>query len=157
MSGADGDTAGSSGREEPPTDDRPSSRDKSVDASWKEQARREKEKLDAARHTDESGPLPEASFLGLVVELALRVLFALGEMPNPLTGTQEVDLPAARYTIDLLGVLEEKTSGNLSSEESAALVELLARLRMTYVHHVRGAAGGPKEGGGEGDGSRIIL
>ena len=133
MSGADGDTAGSSGREEPPTDDRPSSRDKSVDASWKEQARREKEKLDAARDTDESGPLPEASFLGLVEELALRVLFALGEMPNPLTGTQEVDLPAARYTIDLLGVLEEKTSGNLTADEKKLLDSALYETRMRYV------------------------
>ena len=142
MSGADGDTAGSSDREERPNDDRQSRRDKVVDESWKEQARCEKEKLDAGGDADESGPLPEACFLGLVEELALRVLFALGEMPNPVTGTQEVDLPAARYTIDLLGVLEEKTSGNLSPEESAALADLLVRLRMTYVDYARQGGGG---------------
>ncbi len=113
-----------------------------VDESWKEQARREKEKLGASQDTEESEPLPDASFLGLVEELALRVLFALGQMPNPVTGTQETDLPAARYTIDLLGVLEEKTSGNLSQEESAALAELLGRLRMTYIHCAREGAGG---------------
>lgn len=153
---SDGSSAPSGGSE--------SSDGRVVDETWKDEARREKEKLAGEPDPHAMRELPEASFLGLVEELSLRVMFALGQIPNPVTGTQEIDLPAAKYTIDLLGVLEEKTRGNLSQGESEALVELLQRLRLSFVQYSRqppsGAPTGNEESGGETSeesGPRIIV
>jgi hypothetical protein len=54
-------------------------------------------------------------------------------IPNPATKTAEKQLPLARYFIDLISVLEQKTAGNLDREEAAALDETLHTLRMAYV------------------------
>ena len=60
-------------------------------------------------------------------------LIALGDMPHPATRKQAVNLPQARYLIDVLGVLEEKTRGNLSVDEDKLFKELLYQLRMRYL------------------------
>ena len=104
------------------------------DADWKAKAQREKEELDKTLDSEERPELPPASFLGLVEELSLRSMIALGQIPNPLTGKQDTDLEAARYTIDLLGVLEEKTKGNLEASEAQAVTDVVAQLRMVFVH-----------------------
>jgi hypothetical protein len=57
----------------------------------------------------------------------------LGQAPHPETGSVEKSLPMARQTIDLIGMLEEKTRGNLSGEEERLVTQILFDLRMRYV------------------------
>jgi len=74
-----------------------------------------------------------ADFVTLLLSLAASAQSALGISPNPRTGKVEVLLPEAKYSIDLLAVLQEKTKGNLSSEEEKFLEVLLYDLRLRYV------------------------
>ena len=60
----------------------------------------------------------------------------LGAIPDPNTGKTEKDLPLAKQTIDLLGVLREKTRNNLDSEEENLFDHLLYDLRMAYIKEV---------------------
>ena len=81
-----------------------------------------------------AGPqMPEPSFAGLVGMLSTQAMVALGLFVNPATQKTEKDLPVARYFIDLIAVLEQKTANNLNGEEAAALDETLHTLRMAYV------------------------
>ena len=107
-----------------------------TDEDWKAKAQKEKEQLD--EQLEESGvqgahELPEASLAALCDDLALRAAMSLAQMPHPLTGQYQYDPLGAKYAIDLLAVLEEKTEGNRSDEESKALTELLSNLRMAFV------------------------
>jgi hypothetical protein len=72
-------------------------------------------------------------FMALLGSLAQQALMQLGEIPNPFTGQQELDLQGGRSTIDLLAVLQAKTKGNLSAEESQALEETIHDLKMRYI------------------------
>lgn len=74
-----------------------------------------------------------ASFLSLIMSLASNAAASLGMMPHPVTGESGVDLPTAKHWIDVLGMLEEKTHGNLDQQEAQMLENLLADLRMQYV------------------------
>jgi hypothetical protein len=68
-----------------------------------------------------------------VLSLASSAMVALGTMPAPSGETIAVDLQAAKYLIDVLGVLELKTKGNLDESESKLLQSLLYDLRVAYV------------------------
>jgi hypothetical protein len=105
------------------------------DESWKAEAQKEKERLQAkaAEEREKAGDLPPASFLALVSDLGLQAMLALGLAKVRGTEAPKRDLPAARYTIDLLGILEEKTRGNLSEEERDHLRELLTNLRLGFA------------------------
>jgi len=61
----------------------------------------------------------------------------LGQVPDPVTGRPQPDLGQARYAIDLLTMIKEKTEGNRTSEESAILDEVLTALRMGFVRASR--------------------
>lgn len=61
----------------------------------------------------------------------------LGEAPDPVTRQPVVDLPLARHTIDVLGVLREKTKGNLDNDEERLIETLLFDLRSKYVERVK--------------------
>lgn len=74
-----------------------------------------------------------ASFLSLIMSLASNAAASLGMMPHPVTGETGVDLTTAKHWIDVLGMLEQKTRGNLGSQEAQVLESLLADLRMQYV------------------------
>jgi hypothetical protein len=74
-----------------------------------------------------------ASFLSLIMSLASNAAASLGMMPHPVTGETGVDLRTAKHWIDVLGMLEQKTHGNLDQQEAQALEGLLADLRMQYV------------------------
>jgi hypothetical protein len=74
----------------------------------------------------------------MVTNFAIQALIAMGEIANPVTRTQERDLEAAKHAIDLLGVLEEKTRGNLSEDEKRHLEGTLYDLRMRYVSLMQG-------------------
>ena len=126
---------------------------KKIDESWKEQVEQEKQRLEregpaakpGAGKTSEELPgtrqempgareeLPEARFDLFVSGLAMDALIALGDAPHPVTKKQAANLSQARYLIDMLGILEEKTRGNLSVDEERLLKDLLYQLRMRYM------------------------
>ncbi len=118
-----------------------------ADESWKAEAQKEKEKLqERAAREEEERDIPPPSFLAFVSDLGLQAMLALGLAEIRGTGGPRIDLPAARYTIDLLGILDEKTRGNLTPEEDRHFHDLLSNLRVTYARIVQ-ALGGTQEPG----------
>ena len=77
--------------------------------------------------------LPEPTLIVHVFHLASQVGMALGETENPLSGKKETDLRAARFLIDTLAMLEEKTRGNRTPEEEEYVAGVLSNLRLAYV------------------------
>jgi hypothetical protein len=78
-------------------------------------------------------PPPPATLEFLVTTLAKQAMMALGQMANPISGKADVHLPEAKHFIDMLTVLEEKTAGNRTPDESALLDGFLHELRLAYV------------------------
>jgi hypothetical protein len=74
-----------------------------------------------------------AGFINFVMSIASNAASSLGMMEHPVTRKREVDLELAKHWIDVLGMLEEKTKGNLVPQEEKILEGLLADLRMQYV------------------------
>ena len=124
-----------------------------TDDSWKEEAQREKEKLDQEAREEPSGELPPASFLTVLSDLGFQAMFALGLVGSEGSTERVVDLQAAKYTVDTLGVLEEKTRGNLTAEERQLIEQVLFELRLRYVE----AQNASSETAGAESQSRIIL
>jgi hypothetical protein len=81
--------------------------------------------------------LPEASLEGLVNMLAVEAVMHLGLIENPIGG-RNVDIEAARHVIDMLGVVQAKTQGNLTDDEAELLDSVLSDLRMQFVAISRG-------------------
>lgn len=131
-----------------------------IDEDWKARAQREKEEArrlaeeqqkaaavpqPAENEVDTAGEgdaLPEEegpSFLALVSSLATQTMFALGVLVP--RGSQQVyvNLDEARFTIDMLGMLREKTKGNLTPQESGQLTATIAELQEVYVARVQQA------------------
>ncbi len=79
-----------------------------------------------------SGSGQQVQFLDLLAVLVEPTYLFLGEASLP-DGSSAEDLDRARLYIDLLGVLQEKSSGNLDAQEAAVLDDLLYRLRLAYV------------------------
>src|SRR4030042_158743 len=114
-----------------------------VDEDWKQQAQKEKEILAAKEKTEKKktqeeyktrSPIPKGNFAGLVSMLTTQSLFALGLLEIKGQEKREPDLELARYNIEMLETLEEKTKGNLSKEEEKVLKNTLNELRMGYVN-----------------------
>ena len=112
-----------------------------VDEDWKQQAQKEKEVLAAQEEAGEEkaqdeksqrGPLPKGDFAALVSMLVTQAFFALG-MLKVEGQEKEPDLELAKYNIDMLETLQEKTKGNLTEEEEKVLENTLEQLRMSYV------------------------
>lgn len=78
-------------------------------------------------------PMPEVTFSAFVYSLSTSALVHLGEIPEPITEKMDKNLPLAKQTIDILGILQEKTKGNLTQEEENLLSSFLYDLRMRYV------------------------
>ena len=74
-----------------------------------------------------------ASFLNFLMSIASNAASALGMMEHPVTHQRDVDLELGKHWIDVLGMLQKKTEGNLSTQEKQMLESLLADLRMQYV------------------------
>lgn len=83
--------------------------------------------------TGEKASLPEINFTNFIFSLSTSALIQLGEIEDPFTNKQSKNLPVAKQTIDLIGMLKEKTQGNLTSDEEKFLEGLLFDLRMRYV------------------------
>jgi hypothetical protein len=86
---------------------------------------------------EESPELPgiddPAGFPSFMMSIASNAASALGMMEHPVTGKREVDLELGKHWIDVLGMLQQKTRGNLLPQEEQILEGLLADLRMQYV------------------------
>jgi coproporphyrinogen III oxidase-like Fe-S oxidoreductase len=102
---------------------------KKNDESWKEAVDKEKEAL------KNQGKLnaPEPDFNFFITTLALQASIALGQIPNPATNKTEYEPQQAQFLIDTLGMLQEKTKGNLNPEESKLLENVLYELRTMYL------------------------
>jgi hypothetical protein len=74
-----------------------------------------------------------ASFVSFIMSIASNAASALGMMEHPVTHQREVDLELGKHWIDILGMIEKKTAGNLTSQEKRMLEGLLADLRMQYL------------------------
>ena len=130
------------------------------DEDWKKRVKAEDAKLDAERsqssetsdsesspsttqqHAPQPGseefPLPPASLEMLVQMFSTQAVVAMGVIPDP-TGQQKPNLALARHFIDLLGVVEEKTRGNLSDNEKKLIETTLHEVRMMYIECTRSA------------------
>lgn len=78
-----------------------------------------------------------ASFVNFLSTLATNAAASLGAVPHPATGKRSLDLETGKYWLDVLGMLKEKTAGNLHPQEERLLNGLLADLRMQYITVVR--------------------
>lgn len=81
---------------------------------------------------EEEGPV-EASFMTLVASMATQAMFSLGVMAAPGARQVMVNLDQAKFSIDTLEMLQEKTRGNLTEEEQGGLAEAIAELQRIYV------------------------
>jgi len=130
------------------------SRVKAEDAAIDETFRQEVQSQDAAgtetqppgeepsngESTPETPPLPPAEFSTLIAMLSTQSMVALGIIPHPGSGKPEPQPELARHFIDLLGVIETKTKGNLDSGEQALLDNTLHELRMAFVEYSKSAS-----------------
>jgi len=102
---------------------------KNIDESWKETVNKEKGTL-----KDEEKSIPEApDFNFFITTLALQTAISLGQMENPATNKKEENLPQAKFIIDTLDMIKQKTKGNLTKEEQEMLDNLLYELRTQYI------------------------
>lgn len=76
---------------------------------------------------------PDVMFYQLVLSLQASAMQQLGKVMSPITGKVERNLEAARYSVDLLEMLQRKTTGNLSDDEKKLLDHVLYELRLNYV------------------------
>jgi len=101
---------------------------KKVDESWKNQV--EKEKKDAQESKE---AYHEPTFTIFVSSLAMQAMIALGKLENPMTHKTEKNPEQGRFLIDTIGILKDKTKGNLAPEEEKLLEDALYNLRMLYL------------------------
>lgn len=117
-----------------------------VDEDWKSRVAAEKEAVErspqappgdaasaAAAQAPQDAELPPASFELLVTTLITEAMIGLGQLPHPMTQRLHRDVEQARYAIDMLDVLAEKTKGNLTALEDRYLRDTLHQLRMAFV------------------------
>lgn len=81
---------------------------------------------------------PQPDFNFFITTLSLQASIDIGEIPNPVTNKKEENLTQAKFLIDTLGMLKEKTKGNLTIEEANFLENVLYELRMQYIAKTKG-------------------
>lgn len=101
---------------------------KKVDEQWKVQAEKEKQE---AQNKQEA--YHEPTFRLFLSSLSMQAMVALGRLENPATSKLERNLEQARFLVDTIGIIKEKTKGNLNPEEERLLDDSLFSLRMMYV------------------------
>ncbi|MBL8878274.1 MAG: DUF1844 domain-containing protein [Phycisphaerales bacterium] len=109
-----------------------------VDDDWKAEARREKERL--VEETSHHEQLPQAGFIELLNLVVMQALGALGMLMAPGGKRIPAQPELAKYFIDLLQVIDDKTKGNLTADEKKLLDQALYDLRMRYVEIASGGA-----------------
>ena len=119
-----------------PEEKKPQEKKIIIDDDWKKEAKKEKETLAAQEETSEQkhrGPLPHGDFAALISMLVTQAFFAMGALKFEGQQDKEPDLELAKYNIDMLETLQEKTKGNLTPQEETVLKNTLAQVRMAYV------------------------
>jgi hypothetical protein len=123
-----------------------------IDSDWKAEAQREKERLAQQSRQAEAakappagarpaggaarreGQMPPASFDTLISTMATQALLFMGAIPDPRTGQRiRPILDLARHHVDMLGVIEDKSKGNLTDDEQQMLSATLYELRQRYI------------------------
>jgi hypothetical protein len=107
-----------------PLSERPQAPDFSAEGSSQAQPQTGEPRADAA---------DGINFASFLISLGTQAFMHLGDIPNPVTQQRDKDLPAAKQMIDLLGIIETKTKGNLTPDEERLLRQLLMDLRLRYV------------------------
>ncbi|MBU2062935.1 MAG: DUF1844 domain-containing protein [Candidatus Omnitrophica bacterium] len=108
---------------------------KRVDESWKEKAEKEKEDIQTQPKTENNDKeFPQVNFNVFLSGLGIQALIALGEIENPMTNKKEQDLAQAKYLIDTLEMIKDKTKGNLTQTEDKNLEQVLFELRTKYIN-----------------------
>jgi hypothetical protein len=97
------------------------------------EAEKKEEKEETKEGQKREGPLPEITFSNFVFSLTTQALIQLGEIQDPESKKSLKNLPFAKQTIDLMGILKDKTRGNLTKEEEALIDSALYDLKMKYV------------------------
>lgn len=121
--------------------------EKFVDESWKDAVANEKEKQVGeplssneevpASPENQEGEMPEINFIGYITSLAFQAMVFLGEVPNPMTDKIEKNLRQAKFIIDTLVLLRDKTNGNLTPQEADALNAYLYELQVKFVENAQ--------------------
>ena len=106
---------------------------KKIDEAWKDAVEKEKSKETGADSKIQEEYPQAITFDLFLSSLMIEGLIALGEIENPVTKKKETRLGQARYVIDVIAMLEEKTKNNLTAEEKDAISHILYELRMRYV------------------------
>jgi len=120
--------------EEKPVAPAPEKAEPSVEASAPETASGSENELAGEGSADDLIDADDpASFASFMMSIASNAASALGMMEHPVTHKREVDLELGKHWIDILGMLQQKTRGNLVQQEQQLLEGLLADLRMQYV------------------------
>jgi len=109
-------------------------KDKNIDESWKDEVAKEKDKLKEAGEPASQAP----DFKFFVTTLAIQAAISLGVMNNPVTNQKEENITQAKFIIDTLDMLKDKTKGNLDKEESETIENMLYDLRMQYIEKSKG-------------------
>ncbi len=108
--------------------------DKKIDEKWKEATEQDK------NTTEDNPEAPlEVDFSNFVTSLGLQSMIFLGEIPNPITQKKEENLQQAKFIIDTLVMLREKTQGNLNADETNLLDNFIYELQMKFVEKNKGA------------------
>jgi hypothetical protein len=105
---------------------------KKIDEGWKEEAEKEKESL----KNEEKFVPPQADFSFFLTTLAIQASIFLGYTENPITNKKEENLDQAKFIIDTLDMLKDKTRGNLSPEEENLLESVLYDLKTQYISKI---------------------
>lgn len=156
-------------------DDAPQPIQKRVDERWKDEVERERRQpptgepegrtgaqsgaghparpgQPAPEHAPPASPSPDDAapnqFSMFMSSLSMQAMIALGELPLPGTDQRHEDLEQARYLIDIIGMLQEKTRGNLAPDEAQFLEDALYELRVRYTQKVMPPP--PQDFGGHG-------
>lgn len=110
-----------------------------IDEDWKSQVAAEKEAVANQPAAEKNAPspgdfqMPPASLEMLVTQLATEALMSLGQIPHPQSGEAIFAPQQAKYLIDTVEMLSNKTKGNTTPQEAQLLEEVLHQLRMVYV------------------------
>ena len=107
--------------------------EKSAEDSTGAEGNGEAVKSSSKKKMDQSSQLPKITFSAFIFSLNSSALFHLGLVPDPTTGKKEKNLLLAKQSIDIIGMLDEKTRGNLNDDEEKLLRNVLHDLRLMYV------------------------
>jgi hypothetical protein len=107
-----------------------------IDEDWKSKVQAEKESTEQPEQSpraEAAYPLPPADLTFLASTLYLQAMVSLGLLPHPMSDKPQVQIDQAKHSIDMLDVLYDKTAGNRTPEETAAMDHMLHELRMAYI------------------------